>query len=118
MVHDLLEVVRVQGVEDVEEVVTRWSLAGWVLVGEVRHEDRVLLELRIQSLDGQLIVMWHYDILHLYFLEELLLTNQDILKEIFVDKALGWQIELEAVMEKIGEMLITKLQRLMHELRK
>ena len=62
--------------------------------------------------------MWHYDILHLYFLEELLLTNQDILKEIFVDKALGWQIELEAVMEKIGEMLITKLQMLMFELRK
>ena len=47
MVHDLLEVFRVQGVEDVEEVVTRWSLAGRVLVGEVGHEDRVLLELRI-----------------------------------------------------------------------
>ena len=62
--------------------------------------------------------MWHYDILHLYFLEELLLTYQDILKEIFVDKALGWQIELEAVMEKIGEMFITKLQMLMFELRK
>ena len=62
--------------------------------------------------------MGHYDILHLYFLEELLLTNQDILKEIFVDKALGWQIELEAVMEKIGEMFITKLQMLMFELRK
>ena len=62
--------------------------------------------------------MWHDDILHLYFLEELLLTNQDILKEIFVDKALGWQIELEAVMEKIGEMFITKLQMLMFELRK
>ena len=62
--------------------------------------------------------MWHYDILHLYFLEELLLTYQDILKEIFVDKALGWQIELEAVMENIGEMFITKLQMLMFELRK
>ena len=52
MVHDLLEVVRVQGVEDVEEVVPRWSLAGWVLVGEVRHEDRVLIELRVKCLDG------------------------------------------------------------------
>ena len=62
--------------------------------------------------------MGHYDILHLYFLEELLLTNQDILKEIFVDKALGWQIKLEAVKEKIGEMFITKLQMLMFELRK
>ena len=62
--------------------------------------------------------MWHDDILHLYFLEELLLTNQDILKEIFVDEALGWQIELEAVMEKIGEIFITKLQMLMFELRK
>ena len=62
--------------------------------------------------------MWHNDILHLYFLEELLLTNQDILKEIFVDEALGWQIELEAVMEKIGEIFITKLQMLMFELRK
>ena len=52
MVHDLLEVVRVQGVEDVEEVVPRRSLAGWVLVGEVRHEDRVLIELRIKCFDG------------------------------------------------------------------
>ena len=29
--HDLGEVLRVQGVEDVEEVVTRWALAHWVL---------------------------------------------------------------------------------------
>ena len=50
--------------------------------------------------------MGHYDILHLYFLEELLLTNQDILKEIFVDEALGWQIELEAVVENICEMRV------------
>ena len=47
VVQYLLEVVGVQGVEDVEEVISRWSFAGWVLVREVRHEDRVLLELRI-----------------------------------------------------------------------
>ena len=35
VVHDLLEVVRIQGVEDIEEVLARWSLAGWVFVRKV-----------------------------------------------------------------------------------
>jgi hypothetical protein len=52
MIQDLLQVVRIQGVEDVEEVISWWSFAGWVLIREVRHEDRVLLELRIQCFDG------------------------------------------------------------------
>ena len=33
--HDLLEVVRIQSVEDIKKVVTRWRLAGWVFVRKV-----------------------------------------------------------------------------------
>ena len=50
--------------------------------------------------------MWHIDVLHLYLLEQLLLADQDILEEVFVDEALRWQIKLEAVVEKICEMFI------------
>ena len=101
VVHDLLEVVRIQGVEDIEEVLARWSLAGWVLVRKVGQEDRVLLELRIELLDGELIVVGHVDVLHLDLLEQLLLADQDILEEVLVDEALRRQIKLEAIEEKI-----------------
>ena len=104
MDHNLLQVVRIQGVENVEEVVTGRSLSGRILVREVGHEDRVLRELRIKSFDGELIVVWHSYLLHLHLLEQLLLADQDILEEVFVDEALRWQIKLEAVVVKICEM--------------
>ena len=44
MVHDLVQVVRVQGVDDVEHVVARWPLSFRELVREVGDEDRVVLE--------------------------------------------------------------------------
>ena len=41
--------------------------------------------------------MGHYDILYLHLLEQLLLADQYVLEEIFVDEALRRQVELEAV---------------------
>jgi len=35
MAHHLLEVVRIDGVQDVEEVLARRAFANWVLVGKV-----------------------------------------------------------------------------------
>ena len=45
--------------------------------------------------------MRHYDILYLNLLEQLLLADQYVLEEIFVDEALGWKIKLEAIVKKI-----------------
>ena len=103
--HDLAEVVRVHGVEDVEEVLARRSLVLGVLVGEVAVHGVVLLELRPQRLRGQLLVVRHFDGVDLVILEQLLPAGQHLLEEVLVDERLGRQVELEAVhrMESMGE---------------
>ena len=45
MIHDLLEVVRIDCVEYVEEVVSAWVSILWVLVCEVDHKVFILLQL-------------------------------------------------------------------------
>ena len=99
MGHDLAEVVRMHGVEDVEEVLTRRSFILGILVREIAVHGRIFLELRPQGLGGQLFIMRHLDGVHLVLLEELLLASQDILEEVLVDEWLWWQIELEAEKE-------------------
>ena len=85
MGHDLAEVVRVHGVEDVEEVLTRRSFILGILVREIAVHGRIFLELRPQGLGGQLFIMRH-----LILLEQLLLASQDVLEEVLVDKRLWW----------------------------
>ena len=99
MCHDLAEVVRVQGVEDVEEVVPWWALTFWVLVGEVLHHGGVLGELGIQGLDGELFVLRHPDLLDLRLLEQVLLAREDLLEKVLVDHRLRREVELEAVLK-------------------
>ena len=50
VVHDLLQVVRLQGIEDVEEVLARRPFTGRILVREVLRELRVFAELWPQCL--------------------------------------------------------------------
>ena len=61
MVDHLLEEVRLHSVDDVEEVFTAWLLAHCVRIGEVFGDILVVLDLRPQRLDGQLIVLWDLD---------------------------------------------------------
>ena len=46
MRHHFLEILRVQGVEDVEEILTWWTLVLCPLGREKRNESWILLELR------------------------------------------------------------------------
>ena len=52
VLHDLVEVLGLQRVEDVEEVLARRALADWISIREVLHEFRVLLEMRPERLHG------------------------------------------------------------------
>ena len=85
VLHDLLEVLRLQRVEDVEEVLARRALAGGIRVGEVLHELRVLLEVRPERLHRELVVLWDVDLLDLGLLHQLLLADEDVLEEVLVD---------------------------------
>ena len=94
VVHDLVEVVGLLGVQDVEEVISRWSLTLGVLVREVAHEERVLLHQRVDVLDAQLLVLGHLDVPDLVLLVEVLLSLDDLLQPVLVADGLMWQVEL------------------------
>ena len=97
MSHDLLKVVRMNGVEDIEEVLARRPFACRILVWEVASELRVLAELRPECLHGNFIVTGNVDLLDIGLLHKLLLAAEDVLEEVLVDEALRRQVELEAV---------------------
>ena len=83
-------------VEDIEEVVPRWTFAHRELVREVAGHGLVLLELRPDGLDRERIVVGHLDGADLGLLEELLLAGQDILEEVLVHDGLVREVELQA----------------------
>ena len=59
MFQDLLQVMRMHGVEDVEEVLARWSFTCWIFVRKILGEFRILAELWPQCLHRELVVVWH-----------------------------------------------------------
>ena len=97
--HHLLEIFWVDRVENVEEILSRWPLVLRILVREEGHHGRVLLELRIEILDRNLIVMRNLNLLNSALPQQLLFASQNILQEVLVDYILRWQIELQAVDE-------------------
>ena len=97
MLQYLLEVFGVDRVQDVEEVLPRRALAGWVLVGEVLDELVVLGELRPEVLDRELVVVRHGDSLDLGLLHQLLLAAEHVLEEVLVDDALVGQVVLDYI---------------------
>ena len=84
------------GVEYVEEVLPRRSLALRVIIREVPDQEVVLGELRPQVLHRQLLVVRDLDVGDVFLLDQGLLLGQDLLEEVLVDQSLRWQVELEA----------------------
>ena len=95
MGHDLTEILGVEGVQDVEEVLSRWALARWVLVGEVLGELGVLDQHGPESFDAQLVIMWNFDRGHLLLQEQMLFTTEHVSQEIFVHHSLVGQHVLD-----------------------
>ena len=94
MGHDLLQVFRVQGVQDVEEVLSGRALVLGVLGREELDEGGILLEVGPEIPHGELVVEGDFDVLDISFLEQLLLVGEDLLQEVLGDDALVGQVEL------------------------
>ena len=85
MVHNLLKILRVKGVEYIEKVLSWWTSTFRINVGEILHKFTVLFEIRPQCLDRDFIIMWHRNVVDLLFLEQLLLLSHDKFEEVLVD---------------------------------
>ena len=59
MGHDLFQIVRIGGVEDIEEVVSAWAFGIWILILEIDVEGNISLHLRPQLVHSQLVPMRH-----------------------------------------------------------
>ena len=88
MTHDLGQVVRIEGVENVEEVISGRALVFWVLVGEVLREGLVVLQVGPQMLDADFIIMGYGNLLYLVLLHQLLAVGEDIFQEVLRDDLL------------------------------
>ena len=75
MGHHLVKVLRVNSVQDVEEVLSGRALALWELVREVLRELSVVLELGVECLDAELIVVRDLYGTDLVLSQELLLVS-------------------------------------------
>ena len=95
MLQDLLEVFRLQRVEDIEEVLPRWSFAGRIRIRKVLSEVGIFLKMRPQGLNRKLIVVWHCYPLDILLLHQHLLAGEDGLEEVLVDDVGFGQIILD-----------------------
>ena len=87
---DLLQVVWVERVQNVEEIVSSRPFIFMEGIGEVLRELLVLLELRPELDDGELIVLGNLDLLHILLLHQLLFVGEDLFEEVFIDLAFRW----------------------------
>ena len=85
---------RLQDVEHVGPVGLSFGHV-WVLVGEVLHEQLILLDQGPDLLDRQLIELGHLDCAEISQLEQLLLLHEDQLEIILVDHVFGWEVQLD-----------------------
>ena len=99
MGHHLLQIIRIQGIQDGEEVLSGWALVPRKNIWEILLELKVLLVLGPEPLDGELIVMRDLDRGHRLLLEELLLSGEHGLQEVLVDMMTGRQEVLEMFIE-------------------
>ena len=107
MGEDLLEIVWHLRVHDVKEILAWWSLVLRILGGEVLHEVGVLLHLRPERLDGDLVVLGDVDVVHLLLFEELLIFCEHLLEEVLGHALLFGQVKLywKGVRREIIELL-------------
>ena len=85
----------VEGVGDVEHVLSIALPAFWVLVREVLRHILKLDQILVEMLDGQLIKLDHLDELDFLKLHELLITLEHLLRKIPGEHLVGWHIVLK-----------------------
>ena len=81
---DLFQVLRVDSIEDVEEVFTVGTFIIRILVLEVNVELIIILESRPHLVYRELIKVRYIDVVHLILLQQKLLILEDFTKKVFV----------------------------------
>ena len=71
-----------EGVQDVEEVLSWGALALWKSIRDEHHELLVRLEIREELLDRELVIMRDADGVDVGLLHQHLLAHQDVFQEI------------------------------------
>ena len=94
MAHDLLEIFRIDRVQDIEEILARRALIFRKLVREVLCELLVLRKLWPERLHRQLVVEWYSYRLDLRLLQKHLVAGQHVLQEVLVHNGLVGEVIL------------------------
>ena len=81
---DAAHVVRVESIKDIKEVLSIRGMSLGKFVRKVEHEYGILLEMREEILDRELIILWHVDELDILQFEELLPLSKNRSEEVFV----------------------------------
>ena len=91
---DLLQVARLERVDQVEEVLPVRHAALRQLLREVPHELLVRLEHRPQFDHGELVELRHGDPFDLVQTQKRLLVREDLFEEVFVEHPVRRQVQL------------------------
>ena len=90
----LAHILRVESIENVEEVLSVRGMTLGILVWEVHHEDRIILEVGEEFLDRELPILWYVDHLDICKFEELLPIGKNCSEKVFVHHDFWREIEL------------------------
>ena len=85
------------GVENIEEVLARRTFVFGIFVWEVLQELLVVLKVRVEVLDRNLIIFGHVDVVDLLLLQQVLLPCEHVAEEVLVDRALARKIVLNCI---------------------
>ena len=95
MVHAALEVIWIQGCQNIERVLSGRPLFLRVLIRKVRLEEGIFPKLGVDVPDRQLLVERHLHARHLALLHQLLLAAQHVFQKIFVDDPFVREVVLD-----------------------
>ena len=91
---DLFEILWVNGVENIEEILTIWLLAAWVFVLEMDCKAWVSLELWPQMFYSKLIPVRNVDVIYYLLLQDYLFISENLLEKYLIDLAFRRQVIL------------------------
>lgn len=94
MLHDLMQILRMDGVQDVEKIIARRTFSFRKGSREEWAELGIFLEVRPKILDAELIVVGYLYEVDRWPLHDLSVSWQNILDEIFINTFLGRQVIL------------------------
>ena len=97
-------VLRLNGVQDIPEVIAIWQTAIRGGVRHVHHEFIICLDSRPKLLHGELVIVRHVHIFDLFELEKSFLVLKDPLDKVLVDHILGRHVELQVFREVLDEV--------------